>query len=162
MGWIWVKSLYLHKCFSFTYVFTAKITVWYCSNIFFKLCLKPIVQPGPAYGLLGFRCGDDVLVKLWFLVICVFLSSWWGHIWFHRLRGLLLVVGAFCTALWGEDHCVGLTNNKANMATAKVVVVAVNAHENNRQWKRDHGELKVWIQTKTNNLQQCWGSLRSL
>lgn len=35
---------------------------------------------------------------------------------------------------------------QANMATAKV---AVNANENNRQWRHGHGGLKVWIKTKT-------------
>lgn len=59
-----------------------------------------LVQPWPLYLLLRFGCRDDVLVKLWFLVICFFLFPRWYHIWFHRLRGLLLVVGTFCTALW--------------------------------------------------------------
>lgn len=35
---------------------------------------------------------------------------------------------------------------QANTAIAKV---AVNASEDNRQWKHDHGGFKVWIETKT-------------
>lgn len=37
-------------------------------------------------------------------------------------------------------------SNQANMLTAKVTV---NAYENNRQQRHDHGGLTVWIKTET-------------
>lgn len=60
------------------------------------------------YCLLGFRCRDDVLIKLWFLGLQLLFFSRYFHVWFHRLRRLLFVVGSLCAALWEESHCIEL------------------------------------------------------
>lgn len=110
----------------------------------------PYLLPWSSYRLLGLWCGDDVLIKLWFLVICVFLFSWRFHIWFHWLRGLLLVVGALCTALWGETHRVGFADNERPGQYVDST--------GDGGWL-GHGEIPGLQQKQ--NLQQCWGNLRS-
>lgn len=115
--------------------------------------------PRSLYGFLGLWCRYNIFIKLGFLVIDVFLFSWWLHLRLHRLRGLLLVVRTFGAALRGERHVVG---------SAVWLITVMSPPQG---WKSVHidrrgntdvtAEASYQSSDKSGHLQQCWGNLRS-
>lgn len=59
----------------------------------------------------------------------------------------------------GASPCCGdllysPVRRKSQTMTIQVNMCTVNVDENNRERRRDHGGLRVWIKTDTKNLQQ--------
>lgn len=136
--------------------------MWYWPVILMTILInrvKPIATaiPRSSYGFLGLWCRYNIFIKLGFLVIDVFLLSWWLHLWLHRLRRLLLVVRTFCAALRGERRrwICSLIDHSDVIPTG----VKVSAHRQTRQYRRDSWGFISELLTKVvtyNNAEEIW------
>lgn len=125
------------------------------------LCVKKKwkwYQPGSVYCLLRFWCRDYVLVKLCFRCFHLFFLSRCRHIWFHRLRGLLFVVGTFCTTLREQkSHCIELTKQCAG-----VTKVTINTYETEDNGGGNESEEIGWFKQKQNKTKKTYSNAKEV
>lgn len=62
--------------------------------------------------------------------------------------GFSLLWGPFVQPCQEKSHWVVLTNNEQSGQYSHSKNVAVNAYENNRQWRLNPEESRVWIKTE--------------